>query len=248
MELFLSTIGDGAGDTAREHGLGIEVAEFCYSANMDEEFDVWDAHAKASVAGVNKKIFHAPCYELCPAAIEKLVVCAAKKRFGQAHGLAERYGIKRMVVHSGYVRYLYDRRWFKDRSIEFWKEYLFGKPDDFELLLENTLEEGPDILCGIIEGVGDPRFKLCFDIGHAGKSTSDVPVSRWVGSFAPHLRHVHVHNNYGVRDNHNPPGDGFIDVKKILDLLVKLCPGASYTLETQNLKSSVAWMKTNGYM
>jgi sugar phosphate isomerase/epimerase len=34
-------------------------------------------------------------------------------------------------------------------------------------VLENVLEDSPDELIGIVQGVNDPRLRLCLDIGHA---------------------------------------------------------------------------------
>ena len=34
-QLFLSTIDPNAGKTAREYGLGVEIAEYCTAVNMD---------------------------------------------------------------------------------------------------------------------------------------------------------------------------------------------------------------------
>ena len=40
---YISTIDPNAADTAREYGLGLEIAEYCTAWNMDREFLETDA-------------------------------------------------------------------------------------------------------------------------------------------------------------------------------------------------------------
>jgi len=248
MDFYLSTIGENAGELARQYGLGIEIAEFCYSANMDTDFSHWDGIARANMAQIERRIFHAPCFDLCPAAIEPLLVEVTWKRYKQAYALMRTYGINKMVVHSGYIPQLYIKSWFIEKSVAFWRAFISDKPPEFLLLLENTLEEKPEMLCEIVEQVGDARFQLCLDIGHSGTVSSAVPVSYWVEHVAPYLGHVHVHNNYHISDKHNPPGDGIIDMSIVLNQITQAQPKATFTLETQDLQSSLTWLGTNGFI
>ncbi|MCL2126618.1 MAG: sugar phosphate isomerase/epimerase [Treponema sp.] len=248
IDLHLSTIGADAAALAREHGFGIEIAEFSYAANMDADFPRWDTVTRENLEGIQRRVFHAPFNELCPAAIDPLVAELTRKRLEQAYQLTRRYGIRRMVVHSGYIPHLYVHSYFTERSVQFWRDFLLDKPADFSLLLENTLEEGPDMLRDIVEKTGDPRLQLCLDLGHAGGHFSDLPVSRWIETFAPYLAHVHIHNNYRTGDLHNPPGDGLIDIQAALAAITELRPGATYTAETAELRKAAAWLESRGFL
>ena len=138
--LFLSTIAEDAPETARAFGCGLELAEYCTAYNMDTEFEKTNALALKKKDGVGRCMLHAPFNELCPSAIDPLVLDVAKKRYAQVFELAQGYGINRMVVHSGYVPFVYFPEYFTSRSIEFWREYLQKLPDDFTIVLENVLE------------------------------------------------------------------------------------------------------------
>ena len=48
-KLYLATIGADAPALAREHGLGLELDEFCTAANFDENFGEWDGRARAAL-------------------------------------------------------------------------------------------------------------------------------------------------------------------------------------------------------
>lgn len=241
-------MGAEAATLAREFGLGLEIAEFSYAANMDTDFPRWDALTRANLVGIERRIFHAPFNELCPAAVDPLVAELTRRRLEQAYALMRHFTINRMVVHSGYVPHIYVKSWFAERSAQFWRAFLYDKPPDFSLLLENVMEESPDMLCDIITQTGDTRFRLCLDIGHAGGVFSKLPVERWIEDTAPYLNHVHVHNNYRASDLHNPPGDGLIDMASALARISDLQPGATYTLETSDLRRAVSWLTNNGFL
>ena len=227
MDIYLSTIGENAAELARKYDFGIEIAEFCYAANLDTDFEHWDELTRANLSGIERRIFHAPFNELCPAAVDPLITEVTRRRLEQAYRLMCNYKIKKMVVHSGYIPHLYFRDWFYNKSTEFWSEFLSDKPADFLLLLENVLEEKPDMLLDIIEKTGNERFRLCLDLGHAGGHASCLPIEQWIKQTAPYLSHVHIHNNYKNEDLHNPPGDGLIDMEAALAKTYELCPDAT---------------------
>jgi sugar phosphate isomerase/epimerase len=245
--VLVSTVAPGARETAVEYGLGIELAEFCTAYNMDTDFARWDGIARANMAGLGPLAFHAPFNELCPAAIDPLVADIARMRYGQAYKLMRGYGINKMVVHSGYVPMVYDKSYFTDRSIAFWGEFLRGIPDEFSLLLENVMEDSPDMLRDIVLGTGDRRMRLCLDIGHAGTIVSNTPISEWVDKSADVLGHMHIHNNYRQYDDHNPPGDGHIDVAAALRA-VAAKRGVTFTLESIDGRAGAQWLCDNGFL
>jgi sugar phosphate isomerase/epimerase len=248
IKLYLSTIGKDAAVLARKHGFGIEIAEFSYAVNMDTDFTHWESITHANLFAITNRIFHAPYNELCPASVDPLIVEVTRQRLNQAYKLMQYFGINRMVVHSGYVPHLYFKDWFIERSVVFWRDFLIDKPDDFSLLLENVQEESPHMLCDLIKKTDDMRFQLCLDVGHAGGSSSNVPVTHWVETTAPYLGHVHIHNNYHASDLHNPPEEGLIDMCAVMTQIIELQPSATYTAETTDLQKAVSWFKNSGFL
>ena len=57
------------------------------------------------------------------------------------------------------------------------------------------------------------------------------------------LRHLHVHNNEGQDDLHAALGAGRIPMARLLDEAQRLCPQASYTIETQDCAASLRWLE-----
>jgi len=247
--LFVSTVAEDARETALQYGLGLEIAEFCTAMNMDTDFEHWDARVRAKIDGFASVTFHAPFNELCPSAIDPRILQIARERYIQAAALAHSYGARRMVVHSGYVPLVYFKGYFHERSVEFWREILAEIPQDMTLLLENVLEDEPQLLSGIVAEIANPRFRLCFDIGHANTIVSNTPMTEWVSVVAPHVGHIHLHNNFREWDDHNPPADGLIDMVPMFTKLVAEMPAeATITIESIESAPSAKWLQDNGFI
>lgn len=246
--LYLSTVAQDAAQTAKRYGLGLEIAEFCTAVNMDANFSEYDPLVREKLDGVHRRVMHLPFNELCPAAIDPKVYEIAKARYRQAYELACTYGIRRLVAHSGYVPFVYIRTYFAERSIVFWKEFLSDKPDDLTLVLENVLEDEPDMLVDIVRGVDDPRLRLCLDTGHANITKKGLTLMEWTERILPYLGHVHLHNNGGWPDRHGALGDGEIDMERLLALITEGQPEATLTVESIESAPSVRWLVEKGYL
>ena len=242
--LFLSTIADDAVQTAREFGLGVELAQFCLAENMDKTPPDVQASLDAALE-VPRRVFHAPFAELCPAAIDPLVREVAKRRYLQAAALAKRYGAEKMVVHSGFIPLVYYPEWFAPQSAAFWREFL-NDVDGLTLCVENVMETSPDALRQIAEQVNDPRLRICFDVGHAFCQSGDL--APWLDALAPYLSHVHLHNNHGSSDEHLGLPDGTLDMATVIRQLEALAPQATYTLEVRSARASVEWLLKEGLL
>ena len=246
--LFISTMAEDAHSLASEYGLGIELAEFCTAYNMDRCFAPHDARARELLDGIPSRIFHGPYNELCPAAIDPLIREHTAGRYRQAISLAESYGIRKVVIHNGFIPFVYFPEWYVPESVKFWRSFLREVPEDVTICLENVMEPGPEIQYEIISGVNDPRLKACLDVGHAGTCLSHVPVRQWIDTLGPFLSHVHIHNNDGNNDLHLPLGEGVLDMAQLLDQTEEKAPGVSYSIENMRARPSVDWLRDQKYI
>ena len=171
--LHLSGIDGQAAALAGKWGLGFEIAEFCWAPRLEQP-DAMEL-VRQQIAGVERLWLHAPFAELAPCAIDPLVREAALRRFRQTIRTARMLGVKRIVVHGGYIPLVYFPEWYMEQSAVFWKELLADVPPDMVLAVENVMEPGPDMLVQIAEQVNDPRLGLCLDVGHANTSVSRTP-------------------------------------------------------------------------
>ena len=242
-KLYISAIASDACAVARKYGLGIEISDFCTAWNMDEKFKQTDRQLKSNLDGIDRILLHAPFNELFPCAIDRKARSLAAERYRQAIDLAKSYGATKVVVHGGYNPWIYYPVWYTEQSIIFWKEFLREDPG-MEIVLENVLETDSQWLLDIVKGVGNPRLKLCLDIGHVN-AYSKIPVMDWLENWAPYLSHFHIHNNDTSWDTHSPLTEGTIPMKDLLEKAYLLCPDATFTLELMEAEASVKWMADN---
>ena len=244
--LYLSGIDGQAAELARENGLGLEIAAFCYAPNLEDPAVL--SAVRRDMTGVERFWFHAPFAELAPCAIDPLVRQVTEKRYRQAVDLARELGVRRLVIHGGFVPQVYFPEWYVEQSVWFWREFLRDVPADMTLALENVMEPSPETLVSIAAQIDDPRLGLCLDVGHANTCVSETPPMDWIAPMAPWLRHVHLHNNQGDTDLHAPLGEGNIPMRQIIDTVLQAAPEATFTIENQNALPSLHWLAAQGYI
>ena len=244
--LYLSGIDSRAAELARENGLGLEIAAFCYAPNLEDPAVL--SAVRADMAGLHRFWFHAPFAELAPCAIDPLVRQVTEKRYRQAADMARELGIRRLVIHGGFVPQVYFPEWYVEQSVLFWRDFLQEVPPDFVLALENVMEPSPDTLVSIAAGVDDPRLGLCLDVGHANTCVSRTPPLDWIAPMVPYLRHIHLHNNRGQDDLHAPLDEGTVPMQEISGAVLEQAPRATFTIENQDALPSLRWLARQGYI
>lgn len=246
-QLYISTVAAGCDESARRHGLGLEIAEYCTAANLDSPTLEVSAAAARHRRAAERFVFHAPFNELCPAAIDPLAVELTRKRYRQALAAAKDWGCSLVVLHTGFIPTVYFPEWFVEKSVAFWTELLSEVPENMTLCLENVMEPSPQIPVDIVRGVDDPRLRLCLDVGHANAELSRTPVMDWVEACRPYLRHLHLHNNAGGWDLHDPLAKGTVPMGELLHALENE-PHLTYTLETLQAEENVRWLTEEGFL
>lgn len=245
-QIFLSTIAPDAHCAARDARLGLEIAEYCTAWNLDDQFPQTDVIVREKLAGIPQRILHAPFNELFPCAIDPKARELARFRFRQAISAAKTYGAFKVVIHGGYNPRIYYPVWYTAQSIAFWQDFLQEDPG-VQIVLENVLEETPEMLLDIVQGVQNPQLKLCLDVGHVN-AYSAVNVMDWLTQWAPYLSHFHIHNNDGSWDSHSAPDAGVIPMADFLRRADALCPDATYTLEVTEAVSAVRWLREHHFI
>lgn len=104
------------------------------------------------------------------------------------------------------------------------------------ILTENLLWGSsihPKVIAELVREVDSPSFGWCFDTGHV--HCCGVPVSVLREVSVPPLS-LHIQDNHGiqVRDEHLLPGDGTIDWKEFLDILIEIGYKGDLVLEAHH--------------
>ena len=137
QRLHLSGMDSHAPELARKWGLGLEVTDFCYAPMLDDPATLPAVREK--MAGIDHFWLHAPFAELAPCAVDPLVREVTARRYRQALSAARQLGIRRLVIHSGYIPLVYFPEWFTEQSVAFWREFLPEVPEDMVLSLRRFI-------------------------------------------------------------------------------------------------------------
>lgn len=259
--LYVATVGKSAVSLIKQYGVGIELDHICWTENLDEpKIAATNKNIRKDIdeSGAKRRILHAPFQELFPCAIDPKIRAVALDRFEAAFRMAHVYGASRMVVHTGFVPNIYYREWHYKKSIEFWTNYMQSKPDSFMLCVENILEEDPEQMAELIDGLnareaelgGRHRYGMCFDLGHAG-CRSKVPVTEWIKVLGQRIVHTHLHCNDGSGDTHGvfDCENAVFSMKEALDAVCECAAeDVTHTIEALEPQACLRWLELNHYI
>ena len=247
-KLLISTIDDNAPALAREFGVGLEIADFCWAQKLDHDFEDNLDRVKTKMRGVGRFWFHAPFAELSPCAIDPKARELTRERYMQAVRTAKKLGISDVVIHGGFIPHVYFPEYFVNESISFWKNFIEDTDPGVRIAIENVMEPGPEMLVKIVDSVGSERLGLCLDVGHANCSVSSTAPIEWLRAMKGRLFHLHLHNNTGGEDIHAPLGSGIVPMEDLLDEALTVSPNASFTIENMDSRPSLEWMAEKGFI
>lgn len=74
-----------------------------------------------------------------------------------------------------------------------------------------------------------PNAKICYDVGHANISGFDIK------KYIDKISVFHLHDNYGLKDEHNLPYDGNLNWESVFEIIKKV-NNPLIVLEVHNLK------------
>ena len=238
-----------------KHKLNIELNHTCISEELNEENR---AHLMASIrrdlaeTGSGRILLHGPFTEIIPAAIDGRARDFAKKRLEEAYQVCYEAGAEAMIVHTGWIPFMYFKEWQAEKAAIFWQDFMKDKPEDFRIYIENVLDDEPYMLADMMKQISDPRIKLCMDIGHAMAAGHNmIPVQDWIRVLGPYLAHFHIHNNHGDRDAHGGLSleDGILDYNHVFDWIDEYCsPDVTFTIESRDCSAAVNWLYENGHL
>lgn len=115
-------------------------------------------------------------------------------------------GVKNFIIHcenhihSGYSEYGFNN---VKLLLELCNKY------DINLCLENLYTQ--EMIDYYFDNINDEHLKLCYDCGHRHCFSSSSNYERHF----PKATVMHLHNNYGINDDHNNLNYGTIDMKNL---------------------------------
>ncbi len=268
-KLYIATFQQDAAAVAAEYGLGLEINHTCISEDLDPDkrrrlIDSISRDLHVS-GGHLVPLVHGPFTEIYPAAIDRRARDMAAERLEEAYGVCRAIGSQKMIVHTGWLPFIYFKEWQAEKGARFWHGFMAHKPEDFGLLVENVLEDEPYMLLDFMmrvaeisagsdgfipDGSVSKRIRLCLDIGHAHAMTGpDMPVEKWIEILGGLIGHFHLHNNDGTADTHSAFDRGSMDMESVFSAIREHCsPDVTFTIEAGDCRACAEWLSSHGYI
>ena len=199
------------------------------------------AQSKAIEAGLIRHrmglVCHLPTF-LSTADLTAGIRRASRHEIRASIAVAARMGARRLVLHPSYISGMgrhvpalaetYARksldeavRWAAEAKIDLCLENLFENLTPF-----GTMEDWAQCFATY------PRLGLALDVGHAHIGPEGMArILTFIRRFGARLRHLHVSDNMGRRDDHLPIGEGRIDFPAVAAALNAIGYQNGITLE-----------------
>ena len=191
-------------------------------------------HKKISAKLPGRLAVHGPFFGMDYTCQDHLIRAAVKKRMDMTFQMVRELRPDTLVLHAGWSeelrRFSLGDKWIEENA-GFWKQEIPRFADiGVRIVLENVMEHSPDMGIELVDTVSHDHLGLCLDIGHAHLA-SDLAPARWVKQMGARLKHVHLHDNHGKRDDHLPAGEGSINFDTFFEALHKWAPEVTVSLE-----------------
>ena len=219
-------------------GINPEVAITHYDLDHFPRQDFYESGATLREAGVRVTL-HAPFVDLRPGAIDSRIRDITIERIQALLDLAVFFRPVSIVCHAAFDERYYlsaEELWLKN-SIQTFQSFLPSLHNmSCPMCIENVYEGNPMILRRLMDGINSPMIGFCFDTGHYN-IFSRSSLESWVETMEPHLKQLHIHDNWGERDQHLPPGEGSFPFGELGSLLSKRNITPVVTLETHSMEA-----------
>ncbi len=193
---------------------------------------------------------HLPFHDLQPGSLDDLILQATRDRLKKSLDMAVLYQPKYLVGHANFIP-IYSNIFSKwlGRAAETWRQVLRAWTGNAPLYLENVRENDPRPLSDLLSELSEYRAYFCFDLGHwssYGGGSHYQNMTAWIQTMGPFLRHMHLHDNDGIADQHLGLGQGEIPWFELFAGLefLELTPG--FTLEPhtkEDLEATLSYMQ-----
>lgn len=242
--LHVNTFHPADVDLALAKGLGVETEAFLWPM-PEADFALRLREETERLQGIRRRALHGTGVNRDVETHVQTPDRTLAALYRQSLEAANALGASRAVFHSFFVRSMMSEDHYLDRACPLWREALEALPQGAILCLENFVDDRPEPMLRLWERMGDARFGLCLDVGHAN-CNGVVPVEAWIRTLGPAICHVHLHNNDGDRDAHAPLDRGGMDMERVLTLLEAHAQAPTYTLEC-DAASGLAWLEKRGW-
>jgi sugar phosphate isomerase/epimerase len=240
--LAVNAVGGGLEETAdfcRTQGIGVEVTDFAFPANLDGDMTASIIRHRKALVGIPLISCHGPFWELVASSPDPAIVEVVGRRHAAAMRAAREIGATLYIAHTNFNPLIRDASYlrnFPKRMLDFWLP-VADKAVEHRMVicLENIWEPEPEIQAELISTANHPGLKASFDNGHA-LIFSSKPAEYWIETLGDNLAHCHLHDNSGELDEHNPVGEGIENWPELMTAAGRWSPQAILVMESDRLE------------
>ena len=154
--------------------------------------------------------------------------------------LAEKLKAKRIVFHPGLPFGCCGKKledWLNHSTV-FWPEFIARAEEiGCVICIENIYAATPETFIRLLSATDSPYMGHVFDIGHWNLFGS-TKLTSWLDQMGPYLKHLHLHDNHGERDEHLAIGQGDIPFTDLFSWLKASRITPTMTLENHSLPNT----------
>ncbi len=176
---------------------------------------------------------HAPFCSLNLAGINPSLKKASVNEIVNSISYAKDLDCDLIVVHPGVVSYPRGIKQFeaiaKSNQFESFST-ICEKAEEEKMVVcvENMPRQPPafidtwrgDGIVQLVDELASKWLKITMDIGHC--NTTDIPVAKMIHTFGGRIKHVHIHDNDGIRESHSIVGQGTVNWNEVIRALRKI--------------------------
>lgn len=227
------------------YDIGIESIHFSVSSVLDQCPLAITPYKNSLEPYISNRplILHGPFFDLSPASFDSQIKAVTLNRFESVYQIAKKLHARKIVFHTGFIPHVFYVEGWLQNSILFWQEFLAQKDSKITICIENVFESDYTPMLMLLNKVAHPAFKCCLDVGHVNAYSSH-PLSEWMNALKDHISHIHLHNNYGQKDEHMGLSYGTLNIASCLKRVESLPQNPSVTLEIYDLEQLTTSLET----
>jgi len=245
VKIAINTIGKELEITSkfcRENNIGIEVTDFAYPKNLDNNYEQNVQKHLECLSGNHLTLFHGPFLDLIATSVDQEIVKVSKQRHEQALKACLCIGAKYYIAHTNFnplIKYPSRQKHFINQCLDFWLPIadLYGK-HDIKICLENLWEDSPELQYELISKGNHPYLKASFDNGHA-LVFSKISSYNWINTLGSSLAHCHLHDNSGILDEHKSIGEGIENWERLFSAIKEISHECVIVAESDDFHKNI---------
>ncbi len=182
-----------------------------------------------------KLTLHAPFTEFTPGSSDLKLRNRSFELASRALKLADCLQAHKVIFHPSIPEHRehFNLQEWIENSLTFWPVLIHqAEQSGCVICLENIYEASPDPLLYLFESIASEHFRHVFDLGH-WNIFGQTSLEHWVDATCDYLSHVHLHNNFGISDDHYALSAGTAPVELFFQHLGNKRLQLTYTLENR---------------